>query len=96
MLTYRQREIMDLVVEGYSPQGIMDKLCLSRSCVNCHMVNIYKKLGIRRDKGRDIKMIAVKKYLQDVEKARIEILKGQYQSLLDRYNSLLKEISFTD
>lgn len=96
MLTYRQKEIMDLVVEGYSPQGIMEKLCISRSCVNCHMVNIYKKLGINTEIGKDKKMLAAKKYLHEAEKAKNEILKGQYQSLLDRYNSLLQEISFTD
>ena len=79
-------------MQGYSPSGIMDKLFISKGCVNSHMVNIYHSLGIEREKGKDMKMLAVLKYTEAKQKEQKELLRGQYLTLLDRYNSLLKEI----
>lgn len=95
-LSERQQEIMDLIIQGYSPSGIMGKLFITKGCVNTHMVNIYRKLGLSRQKGKDIKMIAALMYLNEINKNKKEIIKGQYNALLDRYKTLLKEISFCD
>lgn len=45
-LTEREREVLKLVVEGYTNQQIADLLCLSKRTVMCHRANIASKLGI--------------------------------------------------
>lgn len=45
-LTAREREVIKLVVEGYSNQQIADLLCLSKRTVMCHRANVAAKLGI--------------------------------------------------
>lgn len=94
MLSKRQKEIMDLVIQGYSPKGIMDKLKISKGCVNCHMINIYNALGIYRENGKDIKTLAIRKYLKldDDIYQKYEAAKNQYKSLLDRYKQLLDDL----
>ena len=45
-LTHRQREVLELMVRGYSNQGIAEKLCLSRKTVENIITQIYQELGI--------------------------------------------------
>lgn len=85
---------MELVCLGYSPKGIMEKLNITKGCVNVHMLNIYFALGIPREKGKDLKMLAVRKYLnldEDIYQ-KYEAAKKQYKSLLDRYYQLLEDL----
>lgn len=46
-LTYRQRELMELVVDGLKETEIAERLDLSYYTVHTHMRNIYRKLGVR-------------------------------------------------
>lgn len=46
-LTWRQREIMELVVEGNSNKLIARKLGLAESTVKRHVYNIYRALGAK-------------------------------------------------
>ena len=50
-LTEREREVLKLVVEGYTNQQIADLLCLSKRTVMCHRANIASKLGIHNRAG---------------------------------------------
>ena len=45
VLTEREREILTLVVEGYSSTQIAERLHISIKTVMSHRANIYKKLG---------------------------------------------------
>lgn len=45
-LTQRQREVLELIVEGYSNQGIAQKLCVSRKTVENTINQMYQQLGI--------------------------------------------------
>ncbi len=45
-LTEREREVLKLVVEGYTSQEIADLLHLSKRTVMCHRANIASRLGI--------------------------------------------------
>lgn len=63
-LSERECEIMDLVLEGYAPSGIANKLFITKGCVNSHMIHVYRKLEIYREKGKDIKILAIRKYLE--------------------------------
>lgn len=46
ILTEREREVLKLVVEGYTSREIADLLYLSKRTVMCHRANIASKLGI--------------------------------------------------
>jgi DNA-binding NarL/FixJ family response regulator len=46
LITEREREVLKLVVEGYTSQEIADLLHLSKRTVMCHRANIASKLGI--------------------------------------------------
>ncbi|HLX89008.1 MAG TPA: LuxR C-terminal-related transcriptional regulator, partial [Acidimicrobiales bacterium] len=45
-LTARQREVLDLFVEGQRVSMIADRLFLSRSTVRNHLATIFQKLGV--------------------------------------------------
>lgn len=63
-LSERQKEVMDLVVKGFTPISIAKKLFISESCVKLHMQAIYRKLGFEYEKGRDMKVRAIMKFLK--------------------------------
>ena len=46
-LTWRQREILELVAEGDSNKVISQKLGLAESTVKSHIYNIYRQLGAK-------------------------------------------------
>ena len=51
ILTEREREILQLVVEGLTNQEIAEKLCISTSTVDTHRKNIMAKLDIHSVAG---------------------------------------------
>ncbi len=46
ILTDRQKELLDLLLKGFSNQEISDKLEISLHTTKVHISNIYKKLGV--------------------------------------------------
>jgi DNA-binding NarL/FixJ family response regulator len=46
-LTPREREVMALMAEGRSNQGIADELIVTVAAVERHVTNIFSKLGLR-------------------------------------------------
>jgi len=46
MLTVREREVLDLVLEGLSDEAIGQKLHISVWTVRTHRKNVYRKLGV--------------------------------------------------
>ncbi|MEM5788110.1 MAG: response regulator transcription factor [Syntrophobacteraceae bacterium] len=48
-LSAREREVLDLILEGKSAREIADSLTISIMTVYNHRINIKKKLGIRKD-----------------------------------------------
>ncbi len=47
LLTDRERELLQLVAEGYTNREIADQLCLSVKTVEAHKFNICSKLNVR-------------------------------------------------
>jgi DNA-binding NarL/FixJ family response regulator len=47
VLSSREREVLQLVAEGHSNQGIAEQLHLSEATVDTHRRNLMRKLGVR-------------------------------------------------
>ena len=45
-LTQREKEILDLLIEGYSNQQMAAKLVISIHTVKAHIESIYRKFGV--------------------------------------------------
>lgn len=50
-LTAREREVLQLAVEGYSNKEIAEKLVISLSTIHTHKRNLMNKLGINNQRG---------------------------------------------
>jgi DNA-binding NarL/FixJ family response regulator len=50
-LTQREREVLELMAEGLSNQGICERLYLSPKTIEAHVHGIFMKLGLRPTPG---------------------------------------------
>jgi len=46
-LTFREQEILDMLLKGISPKDIAYKLDISYSTVDFHCNKMYRKLGVK-------------------------------------------------
>jgi DNA-binding NarL/FixJ family response regulator len=63
-LTLREKEILRLVAEGFSNQGIAAQMSLSQKTVEKHILNIFDKLGLPREVDRNRRVLAVLEYVR--------------------------------
>jgi DNA-binding NarL/FixJ family response regulator len=63
-LTDREREVLALMAEGRSNQGICSKLFLSPKTVEAHVSQIFSKLGLRDASGSHRRVLAVLAFLR--------------------------------
>jgi serine/threonine-protein kinase len=66
-LTEREREVLGLMAEGHSNDGICRKLFLSPKTVETHVRHILLKLGIGETSGYHRRVLAVLAYLRDAD-----------------------------
>ncbi len=64
-LTPREREILGLMAEGRSNQGIADALVLELKTVESHVGQIFSKLGLEPSTGEHRRVLAVLQMLRD-------------------------------
>jgi DNA-binding NarL/FixJ family response regulator len=64
-LTPREREILQLMAEGLSNQGIADRLVLDPKTVEGHVTRIFSKLGLEPTGADHRRVLAVLTYLRD-------------------------------
>ena len=63
-LTPREREVVSLMAEGRSNQGIADELVVTVAAVERHVTNIFAKLGLRTAPEDPRRVLAVLQYLK--------------------------------
>jgi DNA-binding NarL/FixJ family response regulator len=63
-LTRREREVLGLMAQGKSNQGIADGLVVTISAVERHVTSIFVKLGLARDTQEHRRVLAVLQYLR--------------------------------
>jgi len=63
-LTPREREVMSLMAEGRSNQGIADELIVTVAAVERHVTSIFSKLGLRTAPEDHRRVLAVLEYLR--------------------------------
>jgi DNA-binding NarL/FixJ family response regulator len=64
-LTEREREVLALMAEGQSNQGISQRLHLSPKTVETHVHRIFTKLGLFADDSAHRRVLAVLTFLRD-------------------------------
>jgi DNA-binding NarL/FixJ family response regulator len=64
-LTEREREVLGLIAEGHSNDGICKRLFLSPKTVETHVRHIFLKLGIREMPDYHRRVLAVLAYLRN-------------------------------
>lgn len=64
-MTPREREVLVLMAEGLSNQGIADHLGVSVAAVERHVTSIFVKLGLRPTSEDHRRVLAVLMYLRD-------------------------------
>jgi DNA-binding NarL/FixJ family response regulator len=63
-LTSRERDVLCLMAQGKSNQGIADELVVSVSAVERHVTSIFARMGLPRDAQEHRRVLAVLRYLR--------------------------------
>jgi DNA-binding NarL/FixJ family response regulator len=63
-LTPREREVLELMAEGQSNQGIADRLVITLRAVEKYVSNIFSKLGLPSSGSESRRVLAVLLYLR--------------------------------
>jgi DNA-binding NarL/FixJ family response regulator len=62
-LSPREREVLELMAEGRSNQGIAERLVISERAVQKHATNIFRKLGLTESSDDHRRVLAVLTFL---------------------------------
>ena len=63
-LTPREREVLELMAEGRSNQGIAERLVISERAVQKHATSIFRKLGLPASSDDHRRVLAVLAFLR--------------------------------
>jgi DNA-binding NarL/FixJ family response regulator len=69
-LSDREREVLQLMAEGRSNQGIIERLTVSPRTVESHVRTIFLKLGLVEQPDDHRRVLAVLTYLRSLDRSR--------------------------
>jgi DNA-binding NarL/FixJ family response regulator len=69
-LTPREQQVLGLMAQGKSNQGIADELVVTLSAVERNVTRIFSTLGLPRDARGHRRVLAVLRYLHDAQPGR--------------------------
>ncbi len=78
-LTAREREVLGLVAEGYSNQGVGRRLGVSERAVAKHVSSFLAKLGLPAEPDAHRRVLAVLAYLQDERAPSRDVVRSPTQ-----------------
>lgn len=81
MLTMRELEVSDLLLQGLTNNEIADKLNIVEKTVRFHLGNMYRKFGVK-DRFEYVALFVDKSYLDQTKKA----IKYEELALRQAYN----------
>jgi DNA-binding NarL/FixJ family response regulator len=66
-LTNRQRQVLELIAQGYNNAAIAGELVLTEKSVETYINAIYQELGVSREHGIHSRVTATLAYLNDTQ-----------------------------
>lgn len=69
LLSPRELEVLELMAEGNSNQGIADRLVITERAVQKHITSIFQKLGLPESTDGHRRVLAVLAFLRSAERA---------------------------
>lgn len=88
LLTEREKQVIELLAQGYNSSGIADKLCISKKSAKVHLHNIYEKNLIVRDDNKSSAIRAVLMYQKNIALEDPEI-NEKVKKVKDKLNNIL-------
>lgn len=88
-LTEREKEVLELIIQGYSNKEICEKLVLAMPTVKCHIQNLYIKHNLYSEQGNTtMRLQLASNYLKKI----IIDTKSQNKGLIEQNRELQKEL----
>lgn len=89
-LTEREKEVLNLIIQGYSNKEICEKLIIAPTTLKCHIATLYQKHFISRKNYTNAEM-RLKLALNYLNKIFIDI-KSQNKGLIEQNRELQEEL----
>lgn len=83
-LSDRETQIMELLASGLSPAGIAKKMFMEKVSIYGFIRGVYKKYGLKVEKGYDRRILAINKFRNDT-------MAEEYLELKETYDACYKE-----
>ena len=64
-LSNAEKQVMKMIIKGYSLNYIADKMCISYNTLSTHLIHIYQKYGISKDKTYNLRARATILYMRE-------------------------------
>lgn len=88
-LTEREKEVLNLIIQGYSNKEICEKLVLAMPTVKCHIQNLYIKHNLYSEQGNTtMRLQLASNYLKKI----IADIKAQNVRLIEQNRQLQEEL----
>ena len=64
-LSIAEKQVMEMIIKGYSLNYIADKMCISYTTLSTHLIHVYQKYGINNNKTYNQRARATYLYMRE-------------------------------